>query len=105
MHLKKDAQGIAERLELLAGLLPWADSIFEGTLRRYRRVSVQRDDVLDAMATAAAAIPVHPLLCDIHSVPSEPVRDACGLRMEMLYRLPLLRGHGSLAQGGGVSSR
>lgn len=88
MHRKSDAAGVAERLELLAGLLPWADSIFEGTLKKYRRSSVQRDDILDAMAAAATAIPVHPSLGDMLSVPHEPERDSRGLPMEMLYRPP-----------------
>jgi predicted RNase H-like nuclease len=87
MHRKQDTQGIAERLELLPGLLPWAVSIFERTLKRYRRASVQRDDILDAMAAAVTALPAHPLLSGLQSVPVDEERDREGLPMQMLYRL------------------
>ena len=88
MHRKQDARGIAERLALLAGLLPWAGSIFEGTLMRYRRASVQRDDILDAMAAAVTALPAHRLLSVLQSLPADRERDQQGLPMEMLFRLP-----------------
>lgn len=86
-HRKKDTLGVSERLECLGGLLPWAVSIYEVTLSAFRRASVGRDDILDAMAAAATAIPTHPLLSDLRTVPSVPPRDARGLSMEMLYRL------------------
>lgn len=87
-HKKKDAFGLRERLDLIAGLLPWAASVYEDTLSQYLRARVGRDDILDAMAAAATAIPDHPLLSDLRSVPSDPQKDAHGLPMEMLYRLP-----------------
>ena len=101
MHRKQDAQGIAERLELLSGLLPWAASIFERTLTRYRRASVQRDDILDAMA-AATALPAHPLLSGLQSVPADPERDRQGLPMEMLYRLARRPGASERDRGAGM---
>ena len=81
-HNKKHLAGRVERLNVLAYYLPKASEILEKGLHRFRRKDVAADDIVDAMVCAVTA----KLGFDCLSMlPMEPVRDAQGLSMEIVY--------------------
>ena len=84
-HTKKHSAGRAERLNVLANYLPQASEILEKGLHSYRRKDVTADDIIDAMVCAVTA----KLGFDcLSTLPREPVRDAKGLSMEIVYWTP-----------------
>lgn len=89
-HSKSTPEGALERLEVLGAFLPWARG-FADYLGRDLRRPVPQPVVLDTLATALTAASRHPRLSALQSIPAEPQRDARGLPMEMVYRLPSLR--------------
>ncbi|MCY4619149.1 MAG: DUF429 domain-containing protein [Chloroflexi bacterium] len=84
---KAQPEGIAERLGVLVEYLPWAHEFFDDVWRG-SRPKVPLAVVVDALATALTAVGTHPFLGDLQSIPPEPQRDARGLPMEVVYRLP-----------------
>ena len=86
-HAKRQPEGIAERLAVIRRYLPWAESFFLD-LRRESPGGISEAVVVDALATALTAVANHPSLGGLQSIPAEPQRDARGLPMEMVYRLP-----------------
>ena len=86
-HAKSHPEGIAERLRVLSEYLPWAQA-FCADVRRESRRQVLTAVVVDTLATALTAQSIHPSLSGLQSLPAEPQRDARGLPMEMVYRLP-----------------
>ena len=86
-HAKSRPEGIAERLRVLAEYLPWAQAFCTDARCESRR-QVPTAVVVDTLATALTALSTHPSLSGLQSLPAEPQRDARGLPMEMVYRLP-----------------
>lgn len=86
-HAKSGPEGIAERVRVLSDYLPWAQAFAKDARREFRR-QVPAAVVVDSLATALTAVSSHPSLGDLQSLPTEPEMDACGLPMEMVYRLP-----------------
>lgn len=78
-HSKKTAEGRAERLALLTPT--FGESVSQALMER-RALQSGVDDVLDAFAALWTAERITNGTCA--SVPSEPVRDAFGLRMEIV---------------------
>lgn len=81
-HGKKSAAGQAERLDLLERFWPQARTVFRSALENYRRRDLARDDIIDAMANAMAAVRLKEGLAVL---PQNPPRDECGLLMEIVY--------------------
>ncbi len=86
-HAKARPEGIAERLRVLSEYLPWAPAFCSDVSRESRR-PIPVEVVVDSLATALTAVSSHPSLSGLQSLPTEPQRDARGLRMEMVYRVP-----------------
>ena len=86
-HAKKRPEGVAERLRILSEYLPWAPAFCEDVSRE-SRPQIPVAVVVDSLATALTAASTHPLLDVLRSFPTEPQRDARGLPMEMVYRVP-----------------
>ncbi|MCY3568226.1 MAG: DUF429 domain-containing protein [Chloroflexi bacterium] len=84
---KARTEGVAERLDVIGQYIPWARTFFEKVERQFGG-RVPQAVITDALGTALTAVPAHPLLGDLLSIPTQPQRDARGLRMEMVYRLP-----------------
>ncbi|GAB4522949.1 MAG: DUF429 domain-containing protein [Anaerolineae bacterium] len=80
LHPKKTEAGYAERLVLLNRLLPDAAQVVEAGLRQFKRAEVARDDLVDALALAAAAS-----IGRLKSLPDHPETDAAGLPMQIVY--------------------
>ena len=80
-HYKKTPEGQALRLGLLTVAWPAARELFEEGLARYPRRAVAPDDLLDALVLAWAA--ARPGI--LRSLPAEPVRDAAGRPMEIVW--------------------
>ncbi|MBI3077862.1 MAG: DUF429 domain-containing protein [Deltaproteobacteria bacterium] len=80
-HGKRTAFGRRERLKLLRRRFPAED--FAGRLNRWPRRAVAVDDVLDAFVVAWTAAQV--LRGRYERIPEQPLRDARGLRMEIVY--------------------
>jgi len=81
-HGKKTHSGFAERRAVLRGLSPVADTVVDRALVDYRRNTVAKDDILDALVSAlTAAVGIHNLV----SIPANPEFDPRGLRMEMVH--------------------
>jgi predicted RNase H-like nuclease len=84
-HNKKTQEGRDERMALLLKSFPAADSLLEEAMTRYRRKEVARDDIFDALVLAVSAR----LGAGCYrSLPADPVRDAAGLAMEMVFYAP-----------------
>ena len=77
---KKTAEGAAERLAVLRAHAPDAEALVTRVLSEQRRSSVQRDDVIDALACCVTANSG-----DLSSLHGDPLRDLCGLPMEMVH--------------------
>ncbi len=78
---KRTAEGRAQRLRLLSGLLPASTSLYRQASSTWRRKEVAADDILDALVLAFAA-------CDMlrghsHCLPARAPRDPRGLRMQI----------------------
>ena len=86
-HAKTRPEGIAERLGVLAEYLPWIRALCAGVSSESRR-PIPVAVVVDSLAAALTAVASHPSLSSLQSLPTEPQRDARGLRMEMIYRRP-----------------
>lgn len=86
-HAKTRPEGIAERMTVLGDYLPWAQA-FCADPRHGSRRRIPVTVAVDSLATALTAVSTHPALSSLESLPKEPQRDARGLRMEMVYRLP-----------------
>jgi len=80
-HAKKKAPGIEERLAILDGHLPGASYFARRAFESYPRGQVQRDDVVDALA---AAVVGYRYGQELQTLPADPLRDARGIRMEMV---------------------
>ena len=87
-HSKLTRAGREERLGVLRRLNPRVDAVYDEALRRHPRKVVARDDILDAIAAAATAVPAERPGASLPALPGEPERDALGLPMEMVYRTP-----------------
>ena len=85
-HRKATPLGQAERLGILGNYLdnPNVQGILEGSLERFPRSHVGRDDVIDAMA---AAITGYNSQGNLQSLPNQPPHDPMYpiLQMEMVY--------------------
>ena len=79
---KKRTAGVNERLEVLGSIEPRSREIYEGAGSKFRRKTVGRDDIVDALVAALVARERGDRLT---SVPDVPPRDAKGLLMEMVY--------------------
>lgn len=74
--------GIEERLDVLKCFRPTIRDDYRKIRQKFYLGHVARDDILDAMAAAITA--QAPDAC--RTLPERPPVDACGLRMEMVYR-------------------
>ena len=86
-HSMAHAKTTPEGLDVLGAYLPRAREFVEDLGRESPR-HVPHSVVLDTLATALTAGPGHPRLSALQSIPADPQRDARGLPMEMVYRLP-----------------
>ncbi|MCY4375280.1 MAG: DUF429 domain-containing protein, partial [Spirochaetaceae bacterium] len=84
-HAKTQPEGIEERRAVLSRYLPWAEEFLDDA-RAEMRPQLPPAVVVDAVATALTAVPAHPSLSGLRSIPTCPQRDARGLRMEMVYQ-------------------
>ena len=80
-HPKKNAEGHAERRQLVAA--HFGVAVLDAILRRYPRSLVAADDVLDAFAALRTAERVA-TGCS-RSLPPAPDRDSCRLPMQIVY--------------------
>ena len=74
--------GIEERLDVLTSFRSTIRDDYREILQKFKRKDVARDDILDAMAAAITA----QAPTAFRTLPELPLEDACGLRMEMVYR-------------------
>jgi predicted RNase H-like nuclease len=81
-HPKKSRAGFRARLELLEFICPGAGRFVKEASSSHRRRDVGRDDIVDALAAAVAAVGDADGLA---SVPDEPEYDSVGLPMEIVY--------------------
>lgn len=81
---KKSVQGFDKRMNLLAKVLPEAETIAELALTAYRRKAVARDVIVDALVALATATP--PLGMRL-AVPANPQLDSRRRPMQMAYAL------------------
>lgn len=90
-HNKKTEAGFHARLAVLQPFMPGGSSaadLVAECLRRWPRKAVARDDIVDALVAAmTAAGPPE----ELRTLPADPPRDARGLPMEMVYRVPTRR--------------
>jgi predicted RNase H-like nuclease len=84
-HYKKDAEGEAERLAVIETYLPNVRQDVR-MLRGFRGVAT--DDAIDAMLCVVTAAAVFADASSLRTIPQHPTVDSCGLRMEMVYRVP-----------------
>uniref|UniRef100_A0A7C3Z0V3 DUF429 domain-containing protein n=1 Tax=Desulfobacca acetoxidans TaxID=60893 RepID=A0A7C3Z0V3_9BACT len=82
---KKETTGQAERLKVLQGVFPQANSVFLDFKEAVPRGKVAPDDLLDALAAAVTALMGEN---NLKTLPPSPERDAYGLPMEMVYFVP-----------------
>ena len=83
-HSKRTEAGFGDRLRLLELRYPGSEGIVTTALNAFRRRSVGRDDILDALA---AAITGRLGRGSLQSFPDCPERDATGLPMEIVYSM------------------
>ncbi len=81
-HMKKSEAGYRERLAVLQRFFSRSQEIIDYALRNFQRKAVGRDDILDALVVAMTGLKPDELV----SIPATPELDACGLRMEIVYR-------------------
>ena len=81
-HGKKTGRGFHERLTLLERFHASAVKCFDEIRAGCRRQDLADDDILDAMAVAITASADRGAL---RTLPELPVKDSCGLPMEMVY--------------------
>ncbi len=81
-HKKKLTEGFVERMAVLEKVMPGARDLVDAALQRYQRSEVLRDDIVDALVTAATAASEKEYLL---TLPERPARDSTGLPMEMVY--------------------
>ena len=79
---KRTAEGLLERLDILASVCGEAWDIYRTCMAKYRRAQVARDDILDALVGAVMARAGEE---NLTTIPEEPQRDERGLPMEMVY--------------------
>lgn len=81
-HNKKKQKGSGERIAVLEEIRPSVGGEFRQICNSLPRKKVAPDDILDAMVAAitASADPE-----TLWSLPKQPMRDSCGLPMEMVY--------------------
>jgi predicted RNase H-like nuclease len=79
---KRTDDGFKERLELLELRYPGSQAIVASALKRFRRMEVGRDDLLDALAAAVTGRLGRGFL---RSLPEHPDLDAMGFPMEIVY--------------------
>ena len=79
---KKRTAGVNERLEVLGSIEPRSREIYEGAGSKFRRKTVGRDDIVDALVAALVA---RERVDRLTSVPDVPPGDAKGLLMEMVF--------------------
>lgn len=77
---KKTPAGFRARYDLLGRYLP--TELIDESLGKYRREEVGRDDALDALVSALAAVRI--VRKRFRRLPAKPPRDSTGLRMEIL---------------------
>lgn len=82
---KKQAQGFAERYELLQHYCAATDEIVDTALVQFPRKDLAKDDILDALVLAISAL--HGIK-GLISIPAQPPLDPRGIRMEMVYADP-----------------
>ncbi|MCG7214901.1 DUF429 domain-containing protein [Paenibacillus mucilaginosus] len=81
---KKTAEGYAERMAVLQQRLPEAVQVVEELMARYPRRVLARDDIVDALALAAAAAAAGSR-AGLQQVPETDLRDEAGLPMAIVY--------------------
>lgn len=82
MHNKRAEDGFSERLRLLERVYPGSNAVVTSALGRFARKDVGRDDILDALVAAVAAMVGEHRL---RMLPERPERDSTGLPMEIVY--------------------
>ncbi len=87
-YSKKKSEGWAERLGVLERYYPRSREVFNDALGRFPRRTVARDDILDALVNAVAAVRLKTAGA---TLPQEPPSDRCGLSMEMVFAQPSTR--------------
>jgi len=82
IHNKRTKPGFQERLEVLKKINPFAEDIFNESLKTFKRKELATDDILDAIALAfTACSPPESLF----TVPENPEKDLKDLPMEIVY--------------------
>ncbi len=81
-QMKKSEAGYRERLAVLERVFPRSQEIIDCAQRSFQRKAVRRDDILNALVAAVTALRPN----ELTSIPAVEERDACGLRMEIVYR-------------------
>lgn len=84
-HPKRHAEGVELRRRILARFVPELDRVLQDASIVFEGRSVADDDVLDALVSAVCAAGPE---SERRTLPEKPPRDACGLPMEMVYRVP-----------------
>jgi len=84
-HSKKTSDGQRERRETCERYVPTVSHVIR-TLRGFAGVSM--DDAIDAVLCAVTAAGVWTNPSSIRTIPEVPPHDACGVSMEMVYRVP-----------------
>jgi predicted RNase H-like nuclease len=82
---KKEADGFAERREVLKDTYPPCDKIIAEGICWLQGKGVSPDDLLDALAAAVTGLLGG---TELQTLPPSPDRDAWGLPMEMVYFVP-----------------
>ena len=85
LHRKATAAGLEERLTVLESLRPGSRQQAKKMLKQFRRTSVRRDDVVDAMVAAVAA---SNRCVTLRTLPANPDIDSEGLPMRIFYPEP-----------------
>lgn len=81
VHAKKTRLGFKERLSVLQRHVPDASALAGAAFLEHGGFEAGRDDVLDALVAALCASRHEACL----TLPDTPLKDACGLAMEMVY--------------------
>jgi predicted RNase H-like nuclease len=79
---KKEHEGRIERQRLLTRHWPQSEATYVQALSAFPRKLFQPDDLLDALVLALTAAKPERLV----TLPDEPIQDAAGLPMEIVYR-------------------
>jgi len=82
LRSKKSPEGFQDRMNLLGSLFPLSRSITQRAAGQYTQKTLNRDDIIDALATAVTAFLSKGTLS---TLPRHPQRDARGLPMEIVY--------------------